>query len=53
MKEIWKDVKGFEGLYEVSNFGRLRNVPHFVTREYNLKNGKRIKDRLFIKQTIL
>lgn len=21
--EIWKDVKGFEGLYQVSNYGRV------------------------------
>lgn len=25
MEEIWKDVKGYEDLYEVSNFGNLRN----------------------------
>ena len=23
MKEVWKDVKGYEGLYRVSNFGRI------------------------------
>lgn len=23
MKEIWKDIKGFEGLYQVSNYGRI------------------------------
>lgn len=23
--EIWKDVKGYEGLYEVSNFGRVKS----------------------------
>lgn len=23
--EIWKDVKGYEGLYQVSNFGRIRS----------------------------
>ena len=26
MKEIWKDVKGYEGLYQVSNLGRVRNA---------------------------
>lgn len=26
MKEIWKDVSGFEGLYQVSNFGRVRSL---------------------------
>lgn len=25
MKEIWKDVKGFEGLYFVSNKGNVKN----------------------------
>lgn len=25
MQEIWKDIKCFEGLYEVSNFGNVRN----------------------------
>lgn len=32
MEEIWKDIKGYEGLYQVSNLGRvkslLRKVPH-------------------------
>jgi hypothetical protein len=26
--EIWKDVVGYEGLYEVSNFGRVRSLDH-------------------------
>ena len=25
-KEIWKPIKGFEGLYEVSNMGRVRSL---------------------------
>lgn len=25
MKEIWKDIKGYEGLYQVSNFGNIKN----------------------------
>ncbi|WP_368857366.1 NUMOD4 domain-containing protein, partial [Thauera sp. 2A1] len=25
MEEIWKDVKGFESLYMVSNLGRVKN----------------------------
>jgi len=24
-KEVWKDIKGYEGLYQVSNFGRVKN----------------------------
>lgn len=24
MQEIWKPIKGYEGLYEVSNLGRVK-----------------------------
>ena len=26
MTEIWRDIKGYEGLYQVSNFGNIRNA---------------------------
>lgn len=26
MKEIWKDIPGYEGIYVVSSFGRIRNL---------------------------
>lgn len=29
MEEIWKDIKGYEGLYQVSNFGRIKSVKEF------------------------
>ena len=29
-KEIWKDVEGYEGLYEVSNKGRVRSLDHYI-----------------------
>ena len=32
MKEIWKDIKGYEGLYQVSNLGRVKSL------NYNRKN---------------
>ena len=25
MKEIWKDIEDYEGIYQVSNFGRIKN----------------------------
>ena len=25
-KEIWKDIEGYEGLYQVSNLGRVRSI---------------------------
>lgn len=26
MQEIWKDIKGYEGLYQVSNFGNVKSL---------------------------
>ena len=31
MKETWKPVKGFEGLYEVSDMGRVKSLPRKTT----------------------
>lgn len=28
MEEIWKDIKGYEGLYQVSNLGRVKSLQH-------------------------
>lgn len=30
MEEIWKDVVNYEGIYEVSNFGRIKSVERSV-----------------------
>ena len=30
MEEIWKDVEGYEGFYQVSNLGRVRSIDHKV-----------------------
>lgn len=30
MEEIWKDIKGHEGVYQVSNFGRVRSLDMVV-----------------------
>lgn len=27
MEEIWKDIEGYEGLYQVSNLGRVKKLP--------------------------
>lgn len=27
LTEVWKDVKGFEGVYQVSNLGRVKRLP--------------------------
>lgn len=32
--ESWKDVVGYEGLYQVSNLGRVKSLPHIRRRRY-------------------
>ena len=34
MEEIWKDIEGFEGLYQVSNLGRVRSLDRVVIRPH-------------------
>ena len=36
MEEIWKDIRGFEGLYQVSNMGRVRSLDRTLPD----KNGR-------------
>ena len=31
MSESWKPVEGFEGLYEVSNMGRVRSLDRDIS----------------------
>ena len=35
MKEIWKDIKGFEGKYQVSNMGRIKSLKYLKKNETN------------------
>ena len=32
MEEIWKDIEGYEGLYQVSNLGRVRSLGRDIVR---------------------
>ena len=49
MKEIWKGIKNYEGLYEVSNKGRVKRLERVTTdkngKDYHLKE-KILKDHL-------
>lgn len=42
--EIWKDIQGYEGLYQVSNMGRIKSLPRIVER-----NGQKMR----LKATVL
>ena len=37
--QIWKPVKGYEGLYEVSNYGNVRSLDRQTTWYNSLKGG--------------
>ena len=48
MKEIWKDIKGYEGLYQVSNLGKIKSLSrkifngknYYISKEKILKPAK-------------
>ncbi|MFA6989827.1 MAG: NUMOD4 domain-containing protein [Candidatus Gastranaerophilaceae bacterium] len=44
MDEIWKDIEGYEGVYQVSNLGRVKSLNRLVDG----RNGhlKKIKERI-------
>ena len=42
-KEIWKPIEGYEGLYEVSNYGRIKSIIGFNGHEY-VKRNKILKN---------
>lgn len=43
MEEIWKDVVGYEGIYQVSNLGRIKTLNYYgkTNREEIMKFSKR------------
>lgn len=30
MEEIWKDIKGYERMYQISNYGRIKSLSRFI-----------------------
>lgn len=48
MKETWKDIKEYEGLYQVSDMGRVRSLNRYVNSKngsQSLKKGRVLKPR--------
>lgn len=50
MEEIWKDIKGYEGLYQVSNFGNVKRLEgkiySYITNKYETRKEHMIKTRV-------
>lgn len=46
--EIWKDIAGYEGVYEVSNMGRVKSVPSVIMRKNNTLCSKKERIRALV-----
>ena len=40
IKEIWKDIRGYEGLYQVSNLGRVKSLNYNHTKQEKVLKQK-------------
>ena len=43
MIEIWKDIKDFEGIYQVSTFGRIKRLSRKTINEGLLGKNKELQ----------
>ena len=44
-EEVWKDVKGYEGIYKVSNFGRVKSLGNEKSKKDKiLKSGLNVSE---------
>lgn len=39
LNEVWKDIEGYEGLYQVSNLGRVKSVKNNIIRKPRIASG--------------
>ena len=44
IQEIWKDIPGFEGIYQVSNIGKVKTLGRIAFNRYGMP--KTIKERI-------
>lgn len=49
VNEVWRDIKGYEGYYQVSNLGEIRSLPR-----YRIENGEKkyLMKGIILKQSI-
>jgi hypothetical protein len=45
MKEIWRDIQGYEGYYQVSNYGRVKSLERYVCAG----SGNRYRQEMLLK----
>lgn len=49
IKEVWKPVKNYEGLYEVSSFGRVKSLSRYMNHK---SGGKSLLKERILRQAI-
>ena len=59
-KEVWRDIEGYEGLYQVSNMGRVRSLDREVwngngwyTKKGKIINGSIAKSEGYLRVTLV
>lgn len=51
MAEIWKDIRGYEGKYQVSNLGRIKSLKRIVMTGVNYSTPRCFNERI-LKQSL-
>lgn len=46
MEEVWKDVKGYEGYYQVSNLGNIKSLERIIENSGTRTGYYKIKERI-------
>ena len=44
--EVWKDIPGYEGIYQASNTGKIRSLDRYVNNQANGKSKRLVKGRI-------
>lgn len=53
MGEIWKPIKGYEGIYEISSYGKVKSIPRIIEINVISKFGKSFTRKRKVKGGIL
>lgn len=51
MKEIWKEIEGYNGLYKISNYGNIKSIARKGTKEHLMIQSKNHQGYLQVKLT--
>lgn len=46
MEEVWRDVFGYEGLYQVSNYGRVKSLTRRINSGLNYSHYKTVYEQI-------